>query len=240
MAVDNSDTKALLHMNGSGTTFTDESGKTWTAAGNAQISSAQSVFGGASGLFDGTTDYISTAQHADFNLVGLTTWTFDWRGRFTALPANGSKFMLWSHGDSLTHCTVIEIFNNAGTYVVVVEVVNGSSEVAYGAVTITTNTWYAFSTVRNGDDYLFFLNGTRVATFNNSALDYENYTAGPRIGAHIDNGFSHNGYYDEFRFSRVARQTGASYTVPTSEYAPLAASLLANERAKLNQDMLVR
>ena len=72
MAVDDGYTVALLHMDGAdtSTTFTDESGKTWTANGNAQIDTAQSVFGGASGLFDGTGDYLSASDHADWQLDG--------------------------------------------------------------------------------------------------------------------------------------------------------------------------
>ena len=50
-AVDDSYTVALLHMNGdnNSTTFTDESGKTWTSHNGAKISTAEYVFGGASG-----------------------------------------------------------------------------------------------------------------------------------------------------------------------------------------------
>lgn len=52
MAVDDGYTVVLLHMNGTdaSTTFTDESGKTWTAGGNAQIDTAQSKFGQVQGL----------------------------------------------------------------------------------------------------------------------------------------------------------------------------------------------
>ena len=59
---------SLLHFDGTdtSTTFTDETGKTWAANGDAQIDTAKSKFGGASGLFDGTTDWISTAKSADF------------------------------------------------------------------------------------------------------------------------------------------------------------------------------
>src|SRR3972149_9214360 len=64
-------TKLLLHMDGANgsTTFTDEMGQAVTANGNAQISTAQSKFGGASGLFDGTGDYLSVPASAD--------WDFD-------------------------------------------------------------------------------------------------------------------------------------------------------------------
>jgi hypothetical protein len=56
----------LLHGNGTNgsTTITDNSPtpKTVTAVGNAQISTAQSKFGGASIAFDGTGDYLTDAS----------------------------------------------------------------------------------------------------------------------------------------------------------------------------------
>ena len=65
-------------MNGDNdsTTFVDEYGKTWTASGNAKQSTAQQKFGSASGVFDGTTDYIYTADHADFNMISGNDWIF--------------------------------------------------------------------------------------------------------------------------------------------------------------------
>ena len=77
MSVDDSYTKSLLHMEGvdTSTTFTDEDGKVWTPAGNAQLDTADKPWGASSGLFDGTGDYINTPDHADFVLTG--NWTFD-------------------------------------------------------------------------------------------------------------------------------------------------------------------
>jgi len=59
---------ALLHMDGAdgSTAFTDVKGHMFTPAGNAQIDTAQSKFGGASGLFDGTGDYLSAPASADW------------------------------------------------------------------------------------------------------------------------------------------------------------------------------
>jgi len=52
-------TISLLHMDGTpgSQTFTDETGKGWTAAGDAQISAAQAKWG-QSAYFDGTSDYL--------------------------------------------------------------------------------------------------------------------------------------------------------------------------------------
>ena len=64
----------LLHMNGSNgsTTFTDSSSNNYTvtAYGHAQISTAQSKFGGASGLFDGSVDYIRATPSTNLQFGG--------------------------------------------------------------------------------------------------------------------------------------------------------------------------
>lgn len=64
-----SNVSLLLHADGTNgsTTFTDNSPtpKTVTAYGNAQISTAQSKFGGASIKFDGAGDYLSAPESID-------------------------------------------------------------------------------------------------------------------------------------------------------------------------------
>ncbi len=67
--------------NGS-TAFMDSgnNGKTVTAYGNAQVSTAQSKFGGASAYFDGNGDYLSTPDSDDFYLGNndftLEAWVY--------------------------------------------------------------------------------------------------------------------------------------------------------------------
>ena len=110
MSLDDSYTVALLHFNGAdaSTTFIDESGKTWTASGNAQIDTAQSKFGGASGLFDGTGDSITTPDHADFD-VGSGDFTVDfWMRQNTAWT--GGVLGQYSGSDF----SPFMIYNNAG------------------------------------------------------------------------------------------------------------------------------
>jgi hypothetical protein len=69
-----------LNMNGSdgSTTFTDSSdaARTVTAYGNAQIDSAQSKFGGASGLLDGTGDYLTVPDAVELRHTN-SPFTFD-------------------------------------------------------------------------------------------------------------------------------------------------------------------
>ena len=89
MSVDDSYTKALLHFDGAdtSTTITDESGKTWTPAGTAQIDTAQYKWT-SSLLLDGNSDYISTPDHDDFN-VGSGDFTIDFWVRFNSVPGAG-------------------------------------------------------------------------------------------------------------------------------------------------------
>ena len=99
MAGLNANTALLLHCNGvdTSTTFTDSSTaatKTMTAVGNAQIDTAQSVFGGASGLFDGNGDYLTTPDHADWDLMGVATqdYTIDFRIKYNT-HGDGERWM---------------------------------------------------------------------------------------------------------------------------------------------------
>lgn len=71
--IDYSDLTVLLHMDGSNgsTTFTNSiAGASFSAYGNAQISTARSQFGGASCLLDGTGDYLSAAYNSAIDLLG--------------------------------------------------------------------------------------------------------------------------------------------------------------------------
>jgi hypothetical protein len=82
----------LLHMDGSNgsTTFTDSSSNalTVTANGNAQISTAQSKFGGASAAFDGDGDFLSIASNVAF-AFGAAAFTIECWAYQSATP-NGT------------------------------------------------------------------------------------------------------------------------------------------------------
>jgi len=72
----------LLHMDGTdgSTVFIDDgaTGHTVIAHGNAQIDTAYKKFGTGSGLFDGSGDYLSIPDHANFNMasgrVAIDVW----------------------------------------------------------------------------------------------------------------------------------------------------------------------
>lgn len=61
---------ALMHFDGTNgsTSFPDDTGRIWTATGGAQVSTAQSRFGGASALFNGAGQFIDTASSAGLTI----------------------------------------------------------------------------------------------------------------------------------------------------------------------------
>ena len=92
-------TKLMLHMEGSdgSTTFTDEIGKAVTANGNAQIDTAQKKFGAASGLFDGTGDYLTLANSNDWSF-GSGDFTIDFWVNHATTPTSSVVINYYTAG----------------------------------------------------------------------------------------------------------------------------------------------
>ena len=147
----------LLHGDGTNgsTTITDSgpSPKTVTAVGNAQVDTAQSKFGGASALFDGTGDYLELAP-VGIGLARTDNFTCEAWIRLAALPASGS-FLMFLNGTAGGGEQYMSIKNISGTYVSDIVVSNGTTarEEDYTISSISTNTWY-HKTNHNQTPYL--------------------------------------------------------------------------------------
>jgi hypothetical protein len=205
---------ALLHFNGANgsTTFTDETGKTFTPNGNAQISTAQSKFGGASGYLDGTGDWVYS-DHADYN-PGSGDFTMEaWiRPTSTALTNSGIfQLSSTSGGFATTNRGIVMAFNSGG----------GGMSISYAGVdqfisyTFTADTWYHVAVCRSGSSLRYFINGSLVST----KTDSTNYS-GLRylvLGGYYSSTYVMQGYFEEFRFSKCARYT-AAFTSPTAAF----------------------
>src|SRR3990167_4294419 len=100
-ATEDSYTKFLAHTDGTdgSTTFTDEAGIAITANGNAQIDTAQSKFGGASGLLDGTGDYLTTPDSDNYNF-GSGDFSVDFQVRFNSVASNQDFIAHWTDGST--------------------------------------------------------------------------------------------------------------------------------------------
>lgn len=221
-------TKLMLHGDGpdGSTTITDSEiapAKTITIEGSvATISTAQSVFGGASILFaGGNAKSIYTADAlSDFNL-DTKNFVFDGRFRFTANNATYGLFNQYNSNTGLNSSCVCYYTSGAMNFSYIYSVA-ASRDLSF-AWTPTANTWYHLAIIRSGQGIKFFVDGVQVgATFNMNADTILNSTDAFYIGAigyTAGRLSAFNGYIDEFRVS-VGTDRGwyGGFTPPTAAY----------------------
>lgn len=219
MPVDDAYTKALLHFDGAdaSTTFTDESGKTWTARNHAQIDTAQSKFGGASGLFDGTDDYIDTPDHAEFTL-GSGDFTFDLWFKINSLAHD---YLMFGQADTSGNAKSTCLFYissdnkcNGGIY-------SGTTSYFTTPSSAVDGNWHHYALVRYGNTLTQYVDGTASGTKDVTGITINDSDTTFSIGRQgIYNYYHFNGWIDEFRFSAGIARWTANFTPPTVAYAP--------------------
>lgn len=200
-------TKLLLHMDGAdaSTTFTDSSAsaRSMTAVGNAQIDTAQSVFGGASGLFDGTGDRVTAADSADWDL-GSGDWAVDFRVRYPSAPSGVDTIIAQYNGGTNQRSW---LFYHDGTNLQFLGSTNGTSAgVTHSwAWTPSTNTQYYVSIVRSGTSMRAFVDGKEIGTADDlTGVTFFNSSSVLTIGDSGDTGQASNFWLDEVRLTKGA------------------------------------
>lgn len=188
------------------TDFKDDAGRhTITAVGDAKIVRDQSKFGGASGLFDGTGDYLELPDHDDWSF-GAGDFTIEGWVRPNNVAANqglvsqkadaNNSWYLWLR---FAAPAGIEFDSYSG----------GVQQVGFNQGSNagwSVGTWYHVALVRNGNDFKIYRDGTSVASTTSS-------NAIPELAAVLQIGLvgptsAFNGHLDEWRISNVARYTG--------------------------------
>lgn len=212
-----SNTKLLLHSNGAdgATAFVDSAaGKTITASGNSQIDAAQSKFGTASALFDGSGDYLFASDSDDWNF-GTGDFTIDFWVNFASLSA-GKTTILYQQIDVENY---IWLFREDNSMDFRVQTSSGLILEFQRSITLATNTWYHVALVRNGNNWLWFVNGAQLGMAGSSSVNLQNYTGNLEIGGgRIPLGGGFNGWLDEFRVSKGIARWTSNFTPLTSEY----------------------
>lgn len=210
-------TKLLLHMDGAhlGTSFIDSSSvpKTVTANGNVLTSTSDKKFGTAQANFDGTGDYLSLADHADWTPGG--DFTIDFWAKTALLGA--TRFYFCHFTDANNRYFLSASSAGAATFSVIsagVTIVTMTS--AAGVIPNNDGIYHHIAVVRNGNDWRIYVDGVSVAN-TTDADAIPNFTNQFRIG--VDHAAANGmaGAIDEFRFSHVARWT-ANFTPPDMPY----------------------
>lgn len=221
--------KLVLHMDGSdaSTTFTDSSLSpyTMTTVGNAQIDTAQSKFGGASGLFDGSGDRVTAIESDDFDF-GSGEWCIDMWVRVNTLPTSGNRKMLfakWAAAGN-NRCYYAGIENSSGSYkLFFIYTTDGATVVDRTGTTtsMSTGTWYHLAWERDSNTLRYYIDGTGYGTTDLTGVTIYN---GSRIfevgsGSDFSAGFHYDGWIDEFRVTKGTARYRGNFTPETSAYS---------------------
>jgi hypothetical protein len=200
-------------------TFLDKSplAKTISVAGNTKISTARSVFGGASGYFDGSGDYLQASS------AGIVFGSQDWTMQFRYYNDN-------TVGANNGLMTIRDNFGDSGGWLIdtgltAITWLGGPSLATGIAVSTPAATWGEYCFERCGNTLYAMKDGVVVGSTPITAN--LNHTGTFYIGRLAFQGAILKGNLDNLRFTvGTARYQGKSYTLPSAAHP---------ERAKLTR-----
>jgi hypothetical protein len=204
----------LLHGNGTNgsTTITDNSPspKTVTAVGNAQISTAQSKFGGASIAFDGSGDYLTTPDLDSFYYPA--DFTIEFWYRFSSVPSGSDQYFYSQRVDGNNF-----FFITATSTQIVFSALDVESSQILASTTHNNSSWVHLALVRNGNTITIYKDGLSIGS-TTKTIAFSNLAAPVDIGRWSGNGLFFNGYIDDLRITKgVARYT-SNFSVPPAQF----------------------
>lgn len=211
-------TKLLLHCDGTdaATNFTDDgdTGHTVTAVADAQLDTAYYVFGSASGLFDGTGDYLTVPDHADWTLgtaeftIDMWVYLSDLTQETTLIGHRTDDSNYWSL--DITTTGKLRFYQDTG----------GATDILIETSTgvISTGTEYHVALVRDsGANFYLFVNGVLKKSKNDTdtIADKSQVLV---IGAATHGGTAEymEGWLEEIRLSNGIARWTSDFEVPTS------------------------
>ena len=219
--IDDSNTVSLLHFDGldTSTTITDETSKTWTVHGNAQINSQSRKFGETSLYLDGSGDYITAPDSTDWEF-GTGDFTVDFWVKYNALPAEAAyvSFFSQSNGAGAQQC-IGYLYKTGGIFVY--QIYNAPTLILnVNAPTITTGVWYHMAFVRNGNSWMVFQDGVQVGSTATYSGAWNNPSSNFFVGMDFDGTQGPlNGWLDEYRVSKGIARWTSNFTPPNAPYS---------------------
>lgn len=216
-----SNVKLLCGFNGTdgATSFTDESAAAQTATfvGNAQLDTAQSKFGTASLLLDGTGDYITFPDVADLRIPTAAgdAWTLEawvratgsWKAQATIASkrtgGGNSEFTL-----GLSSGVPNFFARNSGTSIVTI----------LGTEALALDEWHHIALSATSGFYRLFANG-QLVHFGARSNNPNTNTTAFHIGRDpFDSGRDWAGWIDEVRYTRGEALYLESFVPPTAAF----------------------
>lgn len=218
---------ALLHFDGANnsTNFTDETGRSWSRGTGALISTAQSVFGGASGSFNGNNAnaWVSSAASTDFDF-GSGDFTVELWARNSTTPAGYRTLVSKDNVANASNRGWLMILDHTAGGVLSCSVRVGTT--AYNVRSpsaLILNTWYHIAFVRDGAVLRLYVNGGQV-----DSVAVDGSINAPSVACQVGNAQTGsdklgawNGYLDELRITKgVCRYPGGTTFMPSATPFP--------------------
>lgn len=220
-----------LHFDGANgsTTFTDQTGKTVTPVGGAMtISTAQSKFGGASGVFSNG-NYLNLGYNSAFSMNGqdftVETWIHP-----TAYPGSNGAVILDNGSWWGSNQTNYEFGMNSTGQIWFAVGQSSTTNVNAGVgsqTSVALNTWAHLAAVKQGSLVTLYLNGVAQASMyltftpnNGSASNRPLY-----IGTLPGNtgGYYFTGYIDDLRITSGVARYLSNFVPPVAAFSNSAA-----------------
>jgi len=181
---------------------------TFTAFGNAKISTTQYKIGSSSLYLDGTANtYIQSASNTDYV---LGTGDFTLEGWFYRSGNAGVNQILIDFRTTGSAAVVPTLYLNT-TYVPILQV-NGSTVIT-GSAAVALNTWTHIAVSRTSGSTTMWVNG---ASSGSAYTDNNNYIQGPiTLGANPAGSSYFTGYMDEVRIVKGVGKYVSTFTPTT-------------------------
>ena len=220
--------KNILHLpfdgsNGATSTSDVSNQNNAVTVNGAQISTAQSKFGGSSMLFDGSNDYLSVGGSEWNSNLNSGDFTAEFWIRFNTVPSqtyiiqnyngsNGWGVALWSGGGGTSY---FDGFWYSGGWKYIQYDVGGSSQYT----TASADTWYHVAFVRDGNDWSLYLNGTLEGTRTGLSGSITSSSLGSlEIGRKYNGTYYVDGYIDDLRITKGLARYTSNFTPPTTAH----------------------
>jgi len=219
--------KLLIHSDttDASTTIVDSIGThSPSAQGDAQHDTAQKKWGATSIKFDGTGDYITIPDHADW-FMDAGTFTIDFWIRFNALPSALAGLFQQYADDNNFVCLWYDKLNQ---YLRLTITSGASTTVALDrAWTASVDTWYHIALIRGWEGganaWVLTVNGSRLGATLTDADVWPNLAAAFEIGRKTVTAggpfqYYFNGWIDEFRVVKGTAMWTQSFLLPVGRY----------------------
>ena len=185
----------------------------------AQISTAQSKFGGSSMLFDGSNDYLAIGGSEWNSNLDSGDFTVEFWIRLDALGdqriisnyngSNGWGVAMWSGGGGTNY---FDGFWYNGSWQYIQYGISGNY------TTPSLDTWYHLAFVRNGNDWSLYLNGTAENTRTVSGSITSSSLGNLQVGRRQDGVQYVDGYIDDLRITKGLARYTSNFTPPTTAH----------------------